>query len=63
MKSRNRTEIIMPIEQGHRVLHIWMDTSGLFGCGAVALAQREWLQWRWLICILVDEECVDGSIL
>ena len=46
MRSWNGTAIITPTEQGRQVLHIWTDASGSFGCGAVAPAQREWLQWQ-----------------
>jgi len=63
MRSWNGTAIITPTEQGQQVHHIWTDASGSFGCGAVAPAQREWLQWQWSHCFPVKVESVDESIL
>jgi len=62
-RSWNGTAIITPTEQGRRVLQIWNDASGSFGCGAVAPEQREWLQWRWLAYIPGCGESMDKSIM
>lgn len=37
---------MIPVDQS-RATHIWTDASGSFGCGAIAMESKRWLQLAW----------------